>query len=123
MLVEGPKFRLWISPNLSSEEFNEAASAICRILVDPPQSPRHRRSVAVRTAMSLYSGSRYARAKTLESRYRSYLAGPWRLERGIETLPDPRSAERVLLHRLARCNGGHSLGWRQLFDIANCPQG
>jgi hypothetical protein len=42
--VEGPKFRLWFAPNLSPEEFLEAASAICRILIDPPQSPKRRRA-------------------------------------------------------------------------------
>jgi hypothetical protein len=118
MRVEGPKFRLWFAPNLSPEEFNEAASAICRILIDPPQSPRHRRAVAVRQALAIYRGATSRRAKQLADRYRSYLASGWLRERGMEMLPEPRSTERVLLHRLARLNAGRSLCWRQIIRIA-----
>jgi hypothetical protein len=71
--------------------------------------------------MALYQGSLSRRAKVLERQYRSYLAGPWLRERD-KTLPEPRLTKRVLLHRLAKVNRGRSLGWRQLFDIANCPQ-
>jgi hypothetical protein len=77
-----------------------------------------RRRVAVRTAMSLYEGSPSRRAKILERQYRAYLASAWRLERDLESLPHPRSTERVLLHRLARLNEGASLCWRRIFDVA-----
>jgi hypothetical protein len=81
-----------------------------------------RRAVAVRTAMSLYDGPLSRRAKELERQYRGYLASGWPRERDLETLPEPRLTERVLLHRLARLNEGASLSWRRIFDIANCPQ-
>jgi hypothetical protein len=121
MMIEGPRFRLWLEPNLSAEEYQQAASAICRILADPPQSPKRRRAVAVRQALNLYSGARSNRAKQLASRYRLYLAGAWPREQALEVLPEPRSTERVLLHRLARCNAGASLSWRRIFDIATFP--
>jgi hypothetical protein len=116
--IEGPKFRLWLAPNLTAEERGEAAHAICRFLVDPPRPQAERRRVAVRTALAQYQGSPSRRAKELGRRYRAYLASGWRHERDLETLPEPRSTERVLLHRLGRLNGGRSLCWRQLFDIA-----
>jgi hypothetical protein len=122
MKIEGPRFRLWLAPNISAEERGEAAHAICRILVDPPRPMAARRRVAVRQALNLYPGSRSRRAQELERQYRAYLAGAWLRERDMETLPEPHSAQRVLLHRLARLNGGASLCWRRIFDIANCPQ-
>jgi hypothetical protein len=80
MKVEGPKFRLWFAPDISAEEFNEAASAICRVIVaGPPEKPGHRRAVAVRQVLAQYSGARSNRAKELERRYRSYLASGWAL--------------------------------------------
>jgi hypothetical protein len=118
MKVEEPFFTLKIRPGLTRDQWNEMGSAICRILVDPPQSPQHRRAVAVRQALNLYSGARSNRAKQLAARYQTYLASSWRRERDLETLPEPRSTERVLLHRLARTNAGRSLRWRQLLRIA-----
>jgi hypothetical protein len=95
------------------------AHEICKIILcGRPQSPQHRRAVAVRQAMNLYQGAPSRRAKQLADRYRSYLAGAWLRERNLVELPEPRSVEKVCLHRLARLNDGRSLGWRQLFDIA-----
>jgi hypothetical protein len=95
MLVEGPFFTLKIRPGLSAEERGEVAHAICRFLIDPPRSQAELRRVAIRTAMALYEGP--IRAKELERRYRAYLASGWLRERDLETLPEPRSTERVLL--------------------------
>jgi hypothetical protein len=117
MLIEEPFFTLRIRRDLSPEQWNEVASALCRIAIDPPRPVVELRRVAILAAMNLYSGSRSARAKRLEREYRRYLAGPWRLERDLESLPDPRVAQHVLLHRLARL--GAPSGWRQLFDVAN----
>ena len=86
MKMQGPKFRLWFAPNLSPAEFNEAASAICKILVDPPRPLAERRRVAVRQAMAQYQGARSTRAKRLAARYQSYLASGWPRERGMESL-------------------------------------
>jgi hypothetical protein len=116
--IEEPFFTLKIRPGLLPEQWKLVASALIRIAIDPPRSQAELRRVAVRTALAQYSGSRYARAKALEGEYRRYIAGPWRLERDLETLPDPRSAERVLLHRLARLNEGASLCWRHIIRIA-----
>jgi hypothetical protein len=118
MKIEEPLFRLWIKPGLSAEEYQQAAGAICRHLVDPPQSPRHRRAVAVRQALNLYEGPVSRRAKELERRYRDYLASGWRRERDLEELPAPRSIERLLLRRLARVNDGRALCWRHIIRIA-----
>jgi hypothetical protein len=124
MLIEGPRFRWWFAPNISEEEWAEMAHAVCKIIVcGRPQSPRHRRAVAVRQAMNLYQGPPSRRAKELADRYRSYLASGWLRERDLESLPHPRTTERFCLHRLARLNEGASLSWRRIFDIANCPQG
>ena len=116
--VEGPLFHLRIKPGLSAEQRGEIAHEICRFLVDPPRLQDELRRVVVRTAMAQYEGSRTARAKELADRYKSYLASGWLRERGLETLPEPRSVERVCLHRLARLNNGRSLGRRQLDRIA-----
>jgi hypothetical protein len=118
MKVDEPLFRLWIKPGISVEERAEVAHAICRFLVDPPRPVAERRRVAVRQALNLYSGARSSRAKELERKLKAYLAGGWRLERDLGTLPEPRSVERVCLHRLARLNNGRSLGRRQLDRIA-----
>jgi hypothetical protein len=115
--VEGPKFKFWCDPRASVDERAAAAHAICRYLIDPPQSPKHRRAVAVRQALNLYEGSISGRAKQLERRYRAYLGSGWRHEEHMESLPEPRSTERVLLHRLAKLGAPSS--WRQLFDIAS----
>jgi hypothetical protein len=122
MKIEGPRFSVWLAPDITVEERAEAAHALFRHLIDPPRSNAELRRITIRTAMAQYSGARSNRAKRLENDYRNYLASVWLRERDLETLPDPRSASRVFLHRLARLNRGRSLGWRQLFDIANCPQ-
>lgn len=118
--IEGPKFRFWTAPDISAEEWLEMGSTICRILVAGPPAPLgHRRRVAVRQALHLYSGARSNRAKRLADRYRQYLATGWLREHELETLPYPRTTERVLLHRLARLNEGAPLRWRRIFDIAS----
>jgi hypothetical protein len=104
VLIEGPRA--------------EAAHALFRILIDPPRPQAERRRVAVRQCLALYSGARSTRAKMLERRYRGYLAAGWLRERDLETLPEPRSTERLLLHRLARVNEGRALCWRHIIRIA-----
>ena len=116
---EGPRFRFWLDPRASVEERAAAAHTICRILVDPPRPWAELRRVAVLAAVNLCQGSsRSARAKALARNYATYLGSGWLLERGLETLPEPRSSERVLLHRIAKLNGGASLGWRQIIRVA-----
>jgi hypothetical protein len=107
--IEDQLFRLWIRPGLSAEEYAEASHAIFRHLVDPPQSPKRRREVAIRQALAIYEGPVSRRAKELERRFRLYLSGAWLRERNLVELPDPRSVEKVCLHRLARLNEGASL--------------
>jgi hypothetical protein len=116
VLIEEPFFTLRIRPSLSPEQWNEVASALCKIAIDPPRPLAERRVVCVRTALAQYRGSQSARCKVLERRYRGYLASGWPRERDLEELPEPRSTERVLLHRLAKLGAPSS--WRQLFDIA-----
>jgi hypothetical protein len=116
--LETPSFKVWIDPDLPPEKRSESISAILRYCLDPPRPQAERRRVAIRQALAQYSGARYNRAKQLESRYRAYLAGAWLRERNLVDLPDPRSSEKVCLHRLARCNAGRSLCWRQLLRIA-----
>jgi hypothetical protein len=117
MKIEGPRFRIWLAPDISAEERAEAAHALFRHLIDPPRPPAELRRVAIRTAMAQYQGAPYNRATQLADRYRSYLASGWLRERDLEKLPEPRSVERVLLHRLARLNEGASLRWRQILRI------
>jgi hypothetical protein len=116
--IEGPKFRFWCAPNISAEERGEAAHAICKVLIDPPRSNAELRRVAVRTALAQYAGARSNRAKELERAYRSYLTGGWLRERDLATLPEPRLTRHMLLHRLARCNGGRSLSWSTILRDA-----
>jgi hypothetical protein len=111
MKIEDPFFHLWIKPDISVEERAEAAHAICRHLIDPPQSPKHRRAVAVRQAMNLFQGAPSRRAKELADRYRAYLASGWLRERDLESLPHPRTTERACLHRIARLSC-RERGWR-----------
>jgi hypothetical protein len=107
------------APDISEAEWAEMSHAVCKIIVcGRPQSPQHRRAVAVRTALNLYGGPLSLRATELERKYLTYLGGGWLRERDIEALPEPRSVERVCLHRLARLNEGRSLRWRQLLRIA-----
>jgi hypothetical protein len=110
MLIEGPRFSFRFAPDISAEEWAEMAHAVCKIIVEGrPQTPQRRRQVAIRTAMALYQGPPSRRAKDLADRYRAYLASGWLRERDLETLPEPRSTERVLLHRIARLNNGRAL--------------
>jgi hypothetical protein len=118
MKIETPYFSLKLRPGLTAEQRGEVAHAICRILVDPPRSNAELRRVAVRTAMAQYHGAPTRRAKELEAKFRNYLASGWRLERDLETLPEPRSVGRALLHRLARITGGRSLCWHTIYDVA-----
>ena len=119
MKIEGPKFRFWTAPDMSEAEWLEMGSALCRILVaGPPEPPGHRRAVAVRQALAQYQGAPTCRAKELERKYKAYLAAGWLRERDMESLPHPRSAERVILHRIARLNDGAALCWRTIYDIA-----
>ena len=74
-------------------------------LIDPPRPLAERRRVAIRAALNLYEGPVSRRAKDLAASYRSYLASAWPREQALDELPDPRSTERTLLHRLARLNG------------------
>jgi hypothetical protein len=121
--IEGPRFSFRFAPDISEEEWAEMAHVVCKIIIrGRPQTPKHRRAIAVKQILNLYQGAPSRRAKELERRYRIYLARTWLRERNLETLPEPRSVERALLHRLARINRGRSLGWRQLFDIASCSQ-
>jgi hypothetical protein len=117
--IEEPFFTLKIRPGLSPEQRMEVNSALCRIAIDPPRSDAERKRIAIRAAMNLYEGSPFSRANQLADRYRAYLASGWNRERDLESLPDPRSAERTLLHRLARLNDGASLGWRQILRLAD----
>jgi hypothetical protein len=116
--IEGPKFSFSLASNASVEERAEAAHVICRILVDPPRPHDELRRVAIRTALAQYQGAPSARAKQLARNYATYLSNGWLRECGLETLPDPRSTGRTLLHRLARLNEGASLGWRQILRVA-----
>ena len=119
MLIEGPRFSFKFASDISEEEWAQMAHAVCKIIVcGRPQPPQHRRAVAVRATLNLYSGSRFARAEQLAARYQTYLAGAWKREKALEGLPEPRSAERCLLHRIATLNAGRGLGWRQLLRIA-----
>jgi hypothetical protein len=123
MKVEGPRFSFRFAPDISEAEWAEMSHAVCKIIVlGRPQSPRHRRAVAVRTALNLYQGAPSNRAKRLENDYRNYLASGWLRERDLGTLPEPRLIKHLLLHRIARVNDGRALCWRRIFDIANCPQ-
>lgn len=123
MRIEGTRFRLWLDPRATVEARAEAAHEIFRHLVDPPRPPAERRRVAVLSMMNLLSGSRSARARQLADRYAKYLAGAWPREQALEELPDPRSAGKVLLHRIARYNDGRPLCARQLLRIcADAPR-
>jgi hypothetical protein len=117
MKIEGRKYRLWLAPDASAEERAAAAHALFRILVDPPRSQVELRRVAILALLNLYAGSRSARARQLADRYAKYLSGAWLREKSLETLPDPRSAEKTLLHRLASLNNGRPLCARQLLRI------
>jgi hypothetical protein len=119
--LETPSFRVWIDPDLPPEKRSESISAILRYCLDSPRPQAERRAVALRQAMSLYAGATSSRAKELERHYRAYLAIGWPRERDLETLPEPRSVERTVLHRLARCNQGRSLSWRQILRIMDAP--
>jgi hypothetical protein len=116
--IEGKRWRFSIAANASPEERGEAAHVICRHLVDPPRPLAERKRVVVLAALNLYEGSPYNRAKQLERNYATYLSNGWLREELLEELPDPRSTERALLHRLAKLSGGASLGWRQIVRIA-----
>jgi hypothetical protein len=119
MKIEGSGFTLDIRPGLDPEQLANVARALCRIVIDPPRSKKQLQRVAIRTAlMNLCEGSDSGRAKQLADRYRSYLAGAWPREREMEALPEPRSTERLLLHRLARIHEGRSLCWRQFLRLA-----
>jgi hypothetical protein len=117
--IEGRRWRFSAADDLTVEERGEAAHAICRFLVDPPQTPKHRRAVVIRTLLARYEGPISRRAIDLEGKYLTYLDGAdWRREQHLEKLPRRRGVEHVLLHRFGRVNGGRPLGWRQILRVA-----
>ena len=119
MKIEAPRFRLSFADDLTDEEWSEVCRALCRIVVEGrPQTPKHRRAVAVRTLLHLFEGPPYRQATRLADRYRAYLSAGWQREKVLEELPDFSSTERRLLHRLGKLNGGRALGWRQLLRDA-----
>jgi hypothetical protein len=115
--LETPCFKVWMDPDLPPEKRSESISAILRYCLDPPR-PLAERRVAVKQLLHLFPGSARRRAQELERQYQNYLGSGWRREKEIETLPEPRTVKHSLLHRLARVNGGRSLRWRRIFDIA-----
>ncbi len=88
-----------------------------------PPSPRenrlHLRDEAIRAAFmqAPYAGlSPTAAAKELARALGAYLSGGWLRERDLDHLPNA-SEHRQTLHRIAKLNGGHSLGPRQIINI------
>jgi hypothetical protein len=124
MLIEGAFFTLKIRRDLSLEQWADVAHALCRIAIEPyaPRQQAELRRTAILALLARYQGSATARAKLLDHNYASYLANGWPREQALEALPEPRSPERMLLHRIAKLSGGASLGWRRTYDIAKCPQ-
>jgi hypothetical protein len=124
MMVQGARFSFRFAPDISDEEWAEMAHVLCKIIVcGKPQTPKHRRAVAVRQALGPLGPYRchaaiYRRAAELERRYGEYLGDGWKRERIMANLPEPCSLERRLLHRLANANEGRPLRWRQLLRIA-----
>jgi hypothetical protein len=79
--------------------------------------PRGQRDEAVRRAAALIGhAAPSARAKALASELQRYASGRWLHER---VLPSPVDASplRRELHRILRCNGGDTIGWRRLLEI------
>ena len=77
---------------------------------------RGQRDAAIRSAAALVAGSSVSgRAKSLERELRRYLAGAWLRERHLP--PADASPLRRELLRIARCNGGDTIGWRRLVEI------
>jgi hypothetical protein len=115
---EGPGYSFEVSDHISDEAWAEAARALCKFVIcGRPQTPKHRRAVAVRAAlMNLCEGSDSGRAKQLERKYRAYLRAGWKRELGLDQLPEPRSVECTLLHRMARL--GCASSWSQLLRIS-----
>jgi hypothetical protein len=123
MRIEEPFFRLWIKPNLSAGQWNEVASALCKIAIDPPRRADELRAVTVRAMLGplgpyTHHAAISRRAGELARHYAEYLGNGWKRERGLVNLPEPASTERKLLHRIAQLKGGRPLGPRQLLRIA-----
>lgn len=78
------------------------------------------RDAAIRAALPLLGKAPGTPAAAeLQRVLARYLDGPgWRLDRPLAALPDDAASLRRLLHRIARTNEGHGLGWRQVLRIA-----
>jgi hypothetical protein len=115
--IEGRRWHFEAVDDLTVAERGEAAHEVSLAMIDPPRSRDELKRVAVRTAlMNLCEGTVSHRAKQLEQKYRAYLRAGWKREKGLDQLPDPRSVERTLLHRLAKL--GCASSWSQLLRYA-----
>jgi hypothetical protein len=96
MLVEGPRFSFKFAPDISEGEWAEMSHVVCGIIVrGRPQTPKHRRTVAVKQALGPFGPYRChaaisRRAGELARRYGEYLGNGWKRERIMASLPEPR---------------------------------
>jgi hypothetical protein len=90
---------------------------------EPPWRRRQRRlaqrDAAVRDARSLFSDPHHitCAARSLSRALAGYRASNWSAEKDLPALPDSASERHVVLHAIARANGGRPLGWRRIVDI------
>jgi hypothetical protein len=76
------------------------------------------RDGAIVDAFNLYCGSHYTRALDLASDLKAYAANGWQRECVLENLPVKAPSKRRALHRVLRSREGKTLGWRQIYKIA-----
>jgi hypothetical protein len=86
---------------------------------------RHRaaRDAAVRDARIVFSNPQITcAARSLAAALTAYVASNFRIEKDVTTLSEGASLRHVVLHAIARANGGRPLGWRSIYGIWRLQQ-
>ena len=105
-----------------------ADAALIADLIEPQWKRRDRRLTnrddAVRAARRFFPGMRDTPAAAALSRaLNRYLASSWRVDRDATELPQTASAQHCAFYRIAKSNGGASLGPRQIINIFDGTRG
>ncbi len=115
--LSGPDFKFEMRAGLPLARRGEIQSIIFRaVLIDSQKTSFEKRDTAIRQAAACFPGSPSGRAKALARDYAAYLATAWLRNNTLERPPEPCSAKRFCLHRVARLTNGRLLCWRTILE-------
>ncbi len=119
-LVVGYLSRAWHEAADLAALVERLTEELAALRPSPSRSDRlHLRDETIRAAFLQHpyaNLSPSAAAKELARALGAYLSGGWLREQHLDHLPNA-SEHRQTLHKIARLNGGRSVGWRQLVNV------